>query len=117
MADSDPAARAGKRVQRRRTGREIIKQFLQKTFVAVVLTIAVVYACDFLLLRFRIATNRQPYGTVTIHPYYAVPQKNHKTEYLFDDPRDERCVHSLFPHVGDSPCWYLSRNKDRRINI
>ena len=62
MADSDPATSTGKRVQRRRTGREIIKQFLQRTFSAVVLTIAVVYLCDYLLLRFRIATNRQPYG-------------------------------------------------------
>ena len=117
MVDWEAAGRAGQRVQRRRTGRETIQQFLQKTFAAVVLTIGVVYACDYLLLRFRIATNRQPYGTVTVHPYYAVPQKNHKTEYLFDDPRDELCVHSLFPHVGDSPCWYLSRNKDRRIDI
>ena len=77
MADSDAAATVGKRVQRRRTGREIIKQFLQKTFVAVVLTIGVVYACDYLLLRFRIATNRQPYGTLTVQPYYAVPQNRH----------------------------------------
>lgn len=92
-------------------------RLFQRTFIAVVLTIAVVYACDYLVLRFRVATNRQPYGTVTVRPYYAVPQKDHKTEFLFDDPQDETCVNALFPHLGDSPCWYLTRNKDRRINM
>jgi hypothetical protein len=52
-----------------------------------------------------------------VRPYYAVPQKNHKTEFLFDEPQDETCVHSLFPHLGDEPCWYLSTHKDQRIDI
>lgn len=100
-----------------RTGREIIGRILQRTFIALVLTAAIAYASDWAILRFRIATNRQPYGTVTVQPYYAVPQKNHKTEFLFDDPQDQTCVHSLFPHAGDSPCWYLSRNKEKRIDM
>lgn len=93
------------------------KRFFQRTLIAVVLTTAVVYAGDYLFLRFRIATNRQPFGTVTVQPYYAVPQKDHKTEFFFDDPHDQTCVHALFPHLGDSPCWYLNRNKDKRINM
>src|SRR5581483_5853322 len=98
-----------------RTGREILKRLFLRSFAGIVIALGFVYLCDYLLLRFRVATNRQPYGTVTIRPYYAVPQKDHKTEFLFDDPRDETCVHSLFPHLGDSPCWYLSRNKEKRI--
>ncbi len=100
-----------------RTGREILKRLFLRTFAAVVLAAGALYFCDYVILRVRIATNRQPYGTVTVTPYYAVPQKNHKTEFLFDDPRDETCVHSLFPHSGDSPCWYLSRNKEQRTNM
>ena len=100
-----------------RTGRQIIARLFQRTFTTVVLTIAIVYVCDYLVLRFRVATNRQPYGTVTVQPYYAVPQKDQKTEFLFDDPQDETCVHALFPHLGDRPCWYVTRHKNRRINM
>ncbi len=100
-----------------RTGREIIKRFVQRAFIIVVLSSATLYACDYLLLRFRIATNRTPFGTVKIQPYYAVPQKDGKTQFLFDDPEDETCVHSLFPHAGDDPCWYLSGKKEERIDM
>ncbi len=77
----------------------------------------VVYAIDFAVLRFRIAGNYNPYGTVQVHPYYAVPRKDHKTEFLFDDPHDQTCVNSLLPQAGDSPCWYLSRHRDQRIDM
>jgi hypothetical protein len=26
------------------------------------------------------------------------------------------CVHSLFPHMGYQPCWYLSRHSEQRTN-
>lgn len=105
------------RTQTRRTGREILKRLFLRVFAIVVLSAGVIYLCDYLLLRVRMATNRSPYGTVTIQPYYAVPQKDGKTQFLFDDPQDETCVHSLFPHAGDDPCWYLSRKKEKRIDM
>ena len=77
----------------------------------------VVYLIDFCVLRFRAATHRNAYSSVEVRPYYAVPRKDHRTEFMFDDPRQEPCVNSLFPHEGDSPCWYLRRNKDRRIDM
>lgn len=101
----------------RRTGREIIKRLLLRSIAIVVLSAGAIYLCDYMMLRIRIATNRAPYGTVTITPYYAVPQKDGKTQFLFDDPEDETCVHSLFPHAGNEPCWYLSRKKEKRIDI
>jgi hypothetical protein len=76
-----------------------------------------VYLADFCALRFRVATHRNPYGTVEVRPYYAVPRKDHKIEFMFDDPRDETCVNSLFPHDGHDPCWYLRRNREKRINL
>jgi hypothetical protein len=97
--------------------RRALSRVFKRAIVAVVLGLALLYAADFLLLRYRVATNRNPYGTVTVQPYYAVPRKDHKTEFLFDDPQDETCVNSLFPHMGDSPCWYLNRNKQKRINM
>lgn len=100
-----------------RTGQQIIGELIKRIFIGIVLTTAIVYAMDYAVLRFRIATNHNPFGTVTVRPYYAVPQKNHKTEFLFDDPQDQACVHSLFPHAGDSPCWYLNKHREKRIDL
>ena len=93
------------------------RRLLKRLAISVVLAFALVYASDYVILRYRVAAKRNPYGTVTVQPYYAVPRKDHKTEYMFDDPQDQTCVHSLFPHFGDSPCWYLSRNKQKRIDM
>jgi hypothetical protein len=41
---------------------------------------------------------------------FAIPEKNGKTEYEVDAQNPEQtitCVHSLFPHSGYSPCWYV----------
>ncbi len=102
---------------RARTGREIIGRFLQRTLIVLALTTAIVYAGDYLLLRYRIARNQSPFGTVTVRRYYAVPQKDHKTEFLFDDPQEQACVNALFPHLGDRPCWYLRRNTQERVDM
>jgi hypothetical protein len=118
MAEPVPDANIQRnRARPRETGKRIIGRYARRTFAGIVLATGVCYACDYLVLRYRVATNHQPFGTVTVRPYYAVPRKDHKTEFLFDDPTDETCVHSLFPHMGDSPCWYLSRNRDQRIDM
>jgi hypothetical protein len=54
---------------------------------------------------------------VTIQPYYAIHEKNGKTEYDFAQPENQVCVRSLFPHFGYNPCWYVKRHTDKRIDI
>jgi hypothetical protein len=49
--------------------------------------------------------------------YYAVPQKDGKTQFLFDPPQQQDCVHSLFPHAGLQPCWYLSSHSQKRVDM
>lgn len=56
-------------------------------------------------------------GSVRVQRYYAVPRKDGRTEFLFDQPGDEPCVRSLFPHFGDAPCWYLTKHPQKRIDI
>lgn len=94
-----------------------MRRVLARTLVCIVLVLAALYVLDYAVLRYRISTNRNPYGTVTVRPYYAVPRKDRKTEFLFDNPHDQTCVNSLFPHVGDSPCWYLSRHTQPRVDM
>jgi len=78
----------------------------------VLLTVVLVYFGDFLALRFR----HEPLGTVTVQRYDAIPEKNNKVEFQFEQPVAQTCVHSLFPHRGYPPCWYLSRHSEQRID-
>jgi hypothetical protein len=79
--------------------------------------IAVAYVCDYCALRYKIARNRTPYGSVNVQLYYSMLQKNGKTEFIPGETQTQTCVHSLFPHMGYSPCWYASRRTDKRIEI
>lgn len=99
------------------SGAATLRWLALRILASLALALAALYILDFLVLRYRVAANRNPYGTVTVQPYYAVPRKDHKTEFMFDDPQDMTCVHSLFPHFGDSPCWYLNRHPQRRIDM
>jgi hypothetical protein len=87
-----------------------------RILIVAVLTIAVVYAGDDLSVRYRIPKSRQPLGSVTIQRYDAISEKNGKTEFAFEEPVMQTCVHALFPHLGYLPCWYLSRHSEQRIN-
>lgn len=75
------------------------------------------YAGDYLLFRYRVAENRQPFGQITVSSYDAVRQKNGKTEFIFNPPEVQTCVRALFPRLGYKPCWYLQRHTEQRTDI
>jgi hypothetical protein len=98
-----------------------IKHFLKRV-VVVGLSSALgvtgfAYAVDYVVFRYRVAENRQPFGQVTVMPYYAVQQKSGKTQYIFNPPEAQTCVHALFPRAGYAPCWYLQRHTEQRTDI
>lgn len=74
------------------------------------------YVGDDLSVRYRIPGSRKPFGTVTIRRFDAIPEKNNRTEYVYENPITVTCIRSLFPHLGYEPCWYLSRHAEQRIN-
>jgi hypothetical protein len=94
-----------------------LKGVLLRIVGAAVLLASIVYAGDYLSVRHRIPKSRDPFSTVTVQPYYAIHQKNGKIEYDFAPPENQTCVRSLFPHFGYSPCWYVKRHTDKRIDI
>jgi hypothetical protein len=65
----------------------------------------------------RVAAKGNAFGSVVVSHYYAVAQKNGKTQFIFDPPQAETCVNALFPHSGSSPCWYLRRHPEQRTEI
>lgn len=88
--------------------------------MSVVVLAAVIYAGDYVALRLRATYPRlgKAFGAVQMERLYAIPLKNGSTEYELDAQQPEvtvDCVHSLFPHMGHSPCWYLRRNSQKPI--
>ena len=98
-----------------------LRQKLRRIFFAAVLGLAaaaaLIYCVDLAVFHVRVAANWNPYGTVTVDHYYAVLQKNGKTQFIFDPPAPETCVHALLPHGGFPPCWYLTRHPEQRTDI
>lgn len=94
-----------------------MKHLFARLIVYAVMLIALIYVGDYVSLRYRIPPNRSQFGTVTVREMYAIHEKNSKTEYQFPPPQDQTCVQSLFPHFGYTPCWYLRRHPEKRIDI
>ena len=88
-----------------------------RMLAGVILVVCLVYVGDDLSARFRIPGNRDPFGTVHVDRYYAIPEKNNKVQFLRADPETVTCVHSLFPHFGYSPCWYARRTTRKQIDM
>jgi|HubBroStandDraft_1064217.scaffolds.fasta_scaffold173545_2 hypothetical protein len=78
---------------------------------------AVVFAGDYLSVRFGIPNHREQFDYVDVRRFYAVKLKNKKTEYTFDKPESMERVNSLLPHYGDTPCWYLKRHTVIQVNL
>lgn len=94
-----------------------MKSVLFRIFGPGVLLVGIVYFGDYLSVRYKIPNGRDPFSSVTIQPYYAIHEKNGRTEYDFAQPQSQVCVRSLFPHFGYSPCWYVNSHTQKRIDI
>jgi hypothetical protein len=93
-----------------------MKRLLIRFAAGLLLLLGVVYAGDYMSLRYEIP-RRSQLGTVNVREMYAIHEKNNKTEYQFPPAQDQTCVNSLFPHFGYPACWYLERHSQKRIEI
>lgn len=89
----------------------------KRAVLAAVALLCAVYAGDYIWLRYRMTgTNAgTALGAIEVRRYWEIPNKNGKFEFSFDPPVMQTCVHSLFPHLGYSPCWYVNREKLQRV--
>jgi hypothetical protein len=92
----------------------------KRILLATLAALAVGYCADYLFLRFRMLHPRaaDPYESFKTLRVLAIPEKNGKTEYEIDAQNPEQtitCVHSLFPHSGYSPCWYVKPRANQPI--
>ena len=96
---------------------ELSSEAVKRGLIVVVLLVLVVYGGDYLWLRYRMATNRNPFGSVTLDVYYSVKLKSGKTEFSYGGQQSFECPNSLLPQYWEKPCWYAKRRKDMQINI
>ena len=83
---------------------------------------ALLYATDFLVLRFRMLhpTASQPIESLTRTRILAIPQKSGKFDYQIDKLQPVEtitCVHAIFPHFGNQPCWYVKPRIDQTVPV
>jgi hypothetical protein len=95
----------------------ILRRVLLGTLLVLLGSSLLAFGLDFGYFRLRLATNKDPYGSVVVSHSYAILQKNGKTQFIFDPPQPQTCVNALFPHAGAPPCWYLARHPDQRTDI
>ncbi len=74
------------------------------------------YLGDYVSIAYRIPPGREQFGSVEVQRLLAVPQKDRKTQFIADPPQEQQCAYSLFPQLGLTPCWYLSRHATQQIN-
>ena len=91
-----------------------VRTIAKFTLIALLAVVALVYAYDFtsVRLRMRHATATDPFETITALRILAIDEKGNKTEYSVDPTQPQQtgvCVHALFPHGGNMPCWYLKK--------
>ncbi len=91
-----------------------MRKYLIRVLYALVMLFALAYSYDFASVRSRAKAQKahDPFDVVTYPHLLAIPQKGNKVDYELDaeSPMEsETCVHSLFPHFGYDPCWYVLR--------
>jgi hypothetical protein len=88
--------------------RILFKRILAGALAALV----VLYGADYLSVHIRMLHPKpaDPFESLKTVRVLAIPEKNGKIEYEVDAQNPEQvvtCVHSLFPHHGYWPCWYV----------
>jgi hypothetical protein len=82
--------------------------------------ILLLYLIDFAWYQLRVVSPQLGAANGTVHRtrVLAIAEKNNKVEYEIDSNRPEEdvpCAHSLFPHAGNHPCWYVTRHANDPI--
>ena len=93
---------------------DLMQLLLKRLLLLLLFLLVASYICDYVSVRYRISERKQgdPFDVVTYPRLLAIPQKGNRVEYTLDatSPTEtDPCVHSLFPHFGYTPCWYIER--------
>jgi hypothetical protein len=96
------------------------QKFIKRIFAALVGALLLAYVGDSLWFRVRKIHPKaaDPLESFTGPRVLAIPEKGNKTSYEIDQQNPEQsvtCVHSIFPHAGYRPCWYVKPRLNQPI--
>jgi hypothetical protein len=94
-----------------------MKRILARLAFILIPALLALYIGDNLVVRYRMSSNRAPFGTVQVKRYLAIRHKDQRIEFVRTDTETRPCVNSVFPQFGLNPCWYVSRNAVERIDM
>ena len=86
-----------------------------RSLLALVVLVAAVYGGEDLVLRYRMAHNPASPVIDQVPVYDAAEVKGGKVEFYFNQGETQPCVHALFPHFGDAPCWYVKGHPQKQV--
>jgi len=100
----------------------MLKRIVMRVCAGVVVLTASLYIADFVVLRIRMVhpTPTWPMESMTRARLLAIPMKNGRETYEIDQVNPTElvtCVHAIFPHSGNPPCWYLKPRLNQPIRI
>jgi len=92
----------------------------KRTLIAVVSAAALLYFGDYLYFRLRLIHPKlnDPLESWQDPRILAIPEKGGKTSYEIDQQNPVQtvtCAHSMFPHAGYRPCWYVKPRLNQPI--
>jgi hypothetical protein len=94
-----------------------INQIAARALLGLFLLVVILYAIDYGSVTLRMRQNKpgDPLEAMQVQRTYAIPHKDGRAEYVFGPRETQTCVHSIFPHLGYLPCWYLKRSSRQPI--
>ena len=91
---------------------------MKRALVLLVFAATALYAADYLRLRYRMATNRDAFGSVTRDVYLLGEAQERQDRIQLRRPAGLRVPqHSLLPQYWEKPCWLARRQKEVQIDI
>ena len=84
-----------------------------KILVALLALSAFLYVADWVVLQIREGRG-SAHGLVLIDTAEVIKEKGGKVEYFYNPPQPTPCIRALFPHQGQSACWWLARHSEQQ---
>jgi hypothetical protein len=89
----------------------------KRILIGMAAALVIVYIGDYAWVRIRMRkpTAINPFQVVTTQGVLEVPHKDGRYEIILQDPQTQTCVHALFPHGGNNPCWSVARQTGKAV--
>jgi hypothetical protein len=87
-------------------------RWIRSASLVLVIVVLVGYLTDAAVLQVRLRRGTA-YRVIEVDQFLRTPLKGQKDEYDLTGQVSVTCTRSLFPQLGDSPCWWVERHQSQ----